>query len=103
MAVISSNPIKEYKHGLPCMLGDVVGRIIGESEKGSWGYTNEIKMFSIPLFATPHGTVIQTGVLYLSEMIEESMKKLIEYEDDVKSKNDELYAGKLTEEEMNCS
>ena len=97
MSLISENPIKKYEKGLPCMLGDVVGRIVGESEKGSWGNINDEGMFSIPLFSTPHGTIIEVGVLYLSEITDEGMEKLLEYEEDVKSKDDELYAGKLEE------
>jgi len=94
MREIAKNPLKKYEKGLPCMLGEIVGRIVGEGE-GSWGYINDVHMFSIPLFATPHGTVIETGVLYLSEITEEGMKKLEDYEKDVKTQGKELYAGKL--------
>jgi hypothetical protein len=96
MAELAKNPIKKYKLGLPCMLGQVVGRIVGESEDmGSWGYINSERMYSIPLFGTPHGSIIKTGVLYLSEIDEEGMKRLEEYEKDAKEKGKELYAGKL--------
>lgn len=100
MAQISTNPIKKYYHGLPCMLGKVVGRIVGESKKGSWGYINDVEMFSIPQIGTPHGSIVETGVLYLSEIDEEGMKKLLEFEKDCVEKDGELYGGKLTEEEM---
>ena len=48
------SPIDDYYQGMPCMLGSVVGRIVGESEVGSWGDINGLKVFSNPLFATPH-------------------------------------------------
>jgi hypothetical protein len=97
MAIISENPIKNYEMGMPCMFGETVGRIVGESDKGSWGIINDIEMHSIPLFATPHGTIIKTGVLHLSEMTDEGMERLMEYEMDALKKNGHgnLYAGKL--------
>ena len=33
----SETPIEEYYKGLPCMLGEAVGKIVGESDEGSWG------------------------------------------------------------------
>jgi len=94
MIPLPTKKITKYEKGYPCMLGEVVGRIVGESGEGSWGYTNGIKMYSIPLFATPHGNVIKTGVLYLGEITEEGMKKLEEYEVDAKEKG-KWYADKL--------
>jgi hypothetical protein len=100
MAEVTKNPIKKYERGLPCMFGQVVGRIVGESDKGSWGYINDVRMFSIPFFATPHGSVIETGVLYLSEITEEGMVKLKEFEADAKAKGNELYDGRINDIEL---
>ena len=100
MAEVTNNPIKKYERGLPCMLGQVVGRIVGESEKGSWGYIDEVQMFSIPFFATPHGSVIETGVLFLSEITEEGLAKLKEFEADAKAKCKELYDGRINDIEI---
>jgi len=97
MGKINENPLKEYKNGLPCMFGDVVGRIVGEGDGGSWGLINDVEIYSIPLFGTPHGSIIKTGVLYLSEMSDDGMVKLLEFENDVKTKGDELYFGKLND------
>ena len=94
--MITNNLLKKYEHGYPCMLQDVVGRIVGESENGSWGMVNGIHMFTIPIFATPHGTTIQTSVLYLSEITDDGMKTLLQYEADAKEKKMLLYAGKYT-------
>lgn len=94
---ISKNMIKEYKKGLPCMMGEVVGRIVGESEEGSWGEINGIEFFSMPLFSTPHGTIIKTGVMYLSEITDEGIDKLLKHEEDVKVSGDELYGGRLND------
>lgn len=91
----SDRPLKEYELGLPCMLGEVVCRIVGESDDGSWGEINGVKAYSIPLVATPHGSIIKTGFLRLSEITEEGMQKLLAYEEQVKSEGKQLYAGCL--------
>lgn len=72
----SKNPIEEYYVGLPCMLGEVVGKIVGESDEGSWGEINGVKMYSIPLFSTLSGTVIKTGIRRLSKITDDGLKKL---------------------------
>ena len=92
----SRTPIEEYYKGLPCMLGEVVGRIVGESDEGSWGEINDVKMYSIPLFSTPHGTIIKIGVLRLSKITDEGMQILKEYENKVIEKGDKLYDGRLS-------
>ena len=91
----SKTPIEEYYKGLPCMLGEVVGKIVGESDEGSWGEINGVKMFSLPLFATPHGTIIKTGVMGLSKITDEGRQKLSEYEKQVIYNGDKLYGGCL--------
>lgn len=93
----SQNPIKEYYKGLPCMLGEGVGRIVAESDEGGWGEIGGVKMYSIPMFCSPHGTIIKTGVLKLSKITEEGMKLLIGYENDVWAKGDVPYNGLLPE------
>lgn len=95
MAQISDNPIKKYELGMPVMLGEVVGRIVGESDKGSRGIINGEEMPSIILVSTPHGSVLETGIFYISEIDDEGMEKLIGFENDCKDKKQELYAGKL--------
>lgn len=87
----SKTPIDEYYHGLPCMLGDIVGKIIGESDEGSWNEINGTKIYSISLFATPHGTIIKTGVTHLSKITDEGLEKLIEYERELLDNGKELY------------
>jgi hypothetical protein len=87
--------LDNYYKGMPCMMGEAVGKIIGESEKGSWGVINGIEMFSVPFFATPHGTIIKVGVLKLSKITEEGLIKLSEYEQQVIDKGDDLYGGRL--------
>lgn len=75
MVNLAKKPINEHYKGLPCMLGDVVGRIIGQADDGSWS-TNENgnEIYSIPLFATPHGSIIKTGRFYLDKITDEGMK-----------------------------
>lgn len=90
------NELKEYRIGLPCMLDETVGRIVGQDDKGQWGVINDVKMFSIPLFCTPHGTVIRVGFLRLSQITDDGMKKLREYEKELHDKCQELYDGRLT-------
>lgn len=92
---MSENPITEYYKGMPCMLGEIVGKIVGESDIGSWGEINGVKMYSIPLFATPHGTLIKTGVMKLSKITEEGLKQLSEYEKQAIGDGEKLYCGLL--------
>lgn len=99
MAELAKNPLKKHYKGLPCMLGEVVGRIVGEHESGNWGEINGEKCHSVPLLGTPHGSVIKSGKFYLDEITEEGLAKLKAYENEVIANNDELYGGKLTEEE----
>jgi hypothetical protein len=88
--------LKDYYKGLPCMLGETVGRIVGESDKGSWGKINGVEMFSMPLFSTPHGTIIKTGIMHLSNITDEGLKKLSEYEKKaIENENIEFYGGYL--------
>jgi len=91
----SKTPIDNYYKGMPCMLGETVGKIVDESEDGSWGQINGIKMFSIPLFSTPHGTIIKTGIMKLSKITDDGLAKLSEYEKEILEKGDELYGGRL--------
>lgn len=97
MGYIADNPIKKHYLGLPCMFGDSVGRIVGEAEEGSWANVNGENCFSIPLFSTPHGTIIKTGKFFLGEITEAGMTKLKEYEQQVRDSNGLLYGGRLKE------
>ncbi len=92
----SDNPIDNYYKGMPCMYGEVVGKIGGESDDGSWGKINGIKMYSIPLFVTPHGTIIKTGVMKLSKITKEGETILLELEKQVIDEGGELYGGLLS-------
>ena len=92
---MSKNPIDNYYKGMPCMLGETVGKIIGESDEGSWDEINGIKIFSIPLFFFFYGTIIKTGVMKLSKITNEGLQKLSEYEKQVLNEGKELYGGCL--------
>lgn len=92
--------ITEYRKGMPCTLQGMVGRIIGESDKGSWGDTWGFKCYSIPLFSTPHGTIIETGIVYLKEINIDELERLAEYENQLKQSNSIMYAGKLSEQDL---
>jgi hypothetical protein len=89
--------LSEHYKGLPCMMGDVVGRIVGEHESGSWGDVNGIRVFSVPLFSTPHGNVVKTGRFHLHEISEKGYLQLKEYERMALSlPEDQFYHGYLT-------
>ena len=89
--------LKDYYKGMPCTLQDeLLGRIIGEHEDASWKQINGKKMYSLPLFSTPHGTVIKTGLFRLFDINEDQMKKLVELEKSVLDKEN-LYGGYLKE------
>lgn len=102
MATIAKNPIKKHYKGMPCMMGESVMRIVGESEKGSWGYINGEHVPSIVLVSTPHGTVIESGRFFLDEITEDGMNQLLEYEKDA-STGTNYYANKLTPEEISIN
>ncbi len=87
--------IKSTELGYPVMLDNIVGRIVGYSDKGSWGYINDVKIFSIPMIGTPHGSVIDSGVMYLEEMTPEGMFKLETYEDEIRYSLEPIYNGVL--------
>jgi len=89
--------IQKYEIGYPCMFGEVVVRIVGESGEGSWGEINGKQYYSTPLVATPHGTIFKVGVMLLKEITEDGMAKLLGYEEELKTKGIELYAGKLND------
>lgn len=97
---IAKNPIKKNHIGLPCMLGEAVGRIVGYDENCATIDHNNHTFYSIILFSTPHGSIIKSGRWYISEITSEGMKKLIEYEEDAKSKDFNLYAGKISLKEL---
>jgi hypothetical protein len=76
--------INNYCTGYPCKMGstgnEVFGRIIGEHEDGSWGEINGKKMFSIPMFCTPGGNILKTGIVHLKDLNEEDLEKLYGFE-----------------------
>jgi hypothetical protein len=85
--------ITQYKKGYPCRFGGVVGRLLGESGEGSW--SPDGKFYSIPLFGTPHGTVIKTGIEHLDDMDEEGVNLLLHLEDRALTESKSFYAGYL--------
>ena len=81
--------------GHPCMMGEVVGRIVGHCDDGSKGDVNGIEMHSIVEFSSPHGTIFKTGVFHLSEMTDKGMEQLKDYEQQAKESDCKYYADKL--------
>jgi hypothetical protein len=79
--------ISKYEIGHPCKLGTVLGRLIGESGLGSWGFINGIEAYSVPKFATPHGSVLTTGIAHLQDLTAEELTQLRVYEEDAKQKS----------------
>jgi hypothetical protein len=74
----------------------IVGRIVGQCEEdGSWGEINGVRAFSISLIATPHGSIVKSGLFHLSDLDDADMEKLLGYEKELKDAGKELYAGKL--------
>ena len=82
MAELATLPIKSYELGMPVRIGKVVGRLIGESNKGSRGIINGVEMPSIVLISTPHGSIIESGIFYVSEADDDDMDKLRAFEQD---------------------
>lgn len=103
MDLFGKNPIKQDYKGMPCMIGDIVGRILGEDDKSSSIKVDDKKLFSILLFSTPHGTIIKAGRFLFSKITKEGMEKLLEFEKDcLENRPENFYSGKLTKEEINA-
>ena len=68
----------------------VLGRIVKHEPEGSAGFVNGVKVWSIVLFCTPHGTTFKTGIFHLHQLTEEEKKQLYLYEADAIEK-DQLY------------
>jgi hypothetical protein len=98
--------ISKYEVGHPCKLRTseavVLGRLVGESDAGSWGFVNGIRAYSIPLFATPHGTVIVTGVIHLEDLSSEESVQLEAFEEDAKKQN-KWYNGRISHDQTSGS
>ncbi len=96
MAKIATNPINNHYIGLPCMLDEVVGRIIGHVDGCFWGFLNsEQSVPSQVLFCTPSGTVISTGRMFVGEITVEGLQKLMKFETELLDSDEELYGGHL--------
>jgi len=91
--------ISKYENGYPVKIKTnakgIIGRIVGQCEEGSWGETNGIKAFSISEIATPHGSILKSGLFHLEDLDDFEMKLLLQYEDDARKNGLELYAGRL--------
>jgi len=48
------------------------------------------------IFATPHGTIIKTGIMRLSKITDEGLQRLSEYEKLVLDAGYKLYGGYLS-------
>lgn len=92
---LAKNIIKSCELGYPVMFNEAVCRIIAHNEKGSWGFINDVKMYSILDIGTPHGTVIVSGCMYINEITPEGLIKLEAYESELREKSEPLYNGKL--------
>ena len=62
--------------------------------------TFEKPVYSIPLFATPHGTIIKAGIHFLEDISESGMERLKQYEKHVIDDGEELYGGYLTKDDI---
>ena len=95
MPELAKNRIISSELGYPVMLGEAVGRIVGYDERGSWGFINEVKMYSILEIGTPHGSIITSGCMYIDEITPEGLVRLEGYEKELKDKAEQLYLGRL--------
>ncbi len=95
--MISTKSIRKHFLGMPCMMGNVVGRIIGEEDGCIWQEFDGEKVPSIIKFSTPHGTITSCGRFKVNEITVEGLKKLLELENEVYQSNGKLYNGKLTD------
>lgn len=95
MAELAKNILKTTNIGQPVMFGEAVGRIVSYSDKGSWGTINGSDLYSVLIVSTPHGSEIESGVLFISEITSEGLEKLEAYESELNQKSKPLYNSKL--------
>jgi hypothetical protein len=93
---IAEKPIQSTNLGHPVMLGEIVGRIVGYPEdvatiRDAFGDIEYARV----LVGTPHGSVISAGRFHVSEISEEGMEKLLNYEEELRYDFKPLYNGKL--------
>jgi len=93
---IAERPIQKTDLGHPVMIGEVVGRIVGYPKdvatmKDAFGDIDYARV----LVGTPHGSVIDSGRLHVSEITPEGMEKLLNYEEELRYNFEPLYKGAL--------
>ncbi|MDP3734010.1 MAG: hypothetical protein Q8R37_02175 [Nanoarchaeota archaeon] len=90
--------ISDTKIGIPVLVRNifnephegVYGRIV-EHIEGSAKYEGIVAMVRV---STPHGSVIETGIAHLFELVDKDLAKLLEFEQLALNKDIELYGGK---------
>lgn len=85
--------INNLEIGDPCMMGEVVGRIIAAAEGCEWREINGKLVPSQVIFSSPHGTMVKTGRFHLQPITEEGMSRLEEYEKDAVKQTGIMYRG----------
>ncbi len=82
--------------GTPKMFGEAVGRIVGFSDKGQvWIENGTTEISTILIWATPGGSVIETGRFRLKDMPPAELEKLYRYEKMARVAGQPLYASKI--------
>lgn len=92
---LAKNRISSCELGKPVMVKEVVGRIVGYNDEGSWGELNGTKIYSILDISTPHGTIIKSGCIFVDEITSEGLQRLEDYEEELRSELKPLYNNKL--------
>ena len=97
----ATNQVKGFIKGLPCMYGKIVCRMVGvHPQMGKYETVNGLLTHSYPIIMTPHGTAMNPGVEYVSEITQDGMDMLLELETEMREEGEKLYDGYLKEDSL---
>ena len=82
------------------MFSGAVCRITGEHKSSTWTEIDGERVPTFPEFATPQGSVMVSERIYLEEITDEDMERLLNYEEKLRLSGEGLYSGRLSEEEI---
>lgn len=94
-AKIAEKPVGTSAFGHPVMIGEAVGRIVGHASNGSWGVINGKPQHSVLEIGTPHGSVITSGRMFVSEITPDGLERLKSHESILIGEGKEPYGGRL--------
>lgn len=100
-APIPKEPVKAFIKGLPCMYGHSVCRMIGNHpSQGKTTMIDGLLSHTNILIMTPHGTGMNPGTRFISEITKSGMIDLLDYDADLRNSKQKMYDGMLNEKDL---